>query len=116
VVNGTSTVPGRANGRDGTADHMVAQLPLFPPGRYYVAVRAEAARDAAGAYLPLVSSGRGLAALRTWPGMTRWGQLRWFTGTDRNTFDDPQGEALPLLRVVQLPDGTAAAEFAMPMP
>jgi hypothetical protein len=116
IVNGVSLLNAKANGRDGTADHEIAQLPLFPPGRWYVAARAEAARDAAGAYLPLVSSGRGLAALRTWPGMTRWGRLAWFSGTDRNTFDIPHGDPMPMLRAVLLPDGTAAAEVLMPMP
>lgn len=116
IENGVSVLTAKANGRDGTADHQIAQLPLFPPGRWYVAARAEAARDGTGAYLPLVSSGRGLAALRTWPGMTRWGRLVWFTGTDRNTFDNPHGDPVPMLRAVLLPDGAAAGEFPMPMP
>jgi hypothetical protein len=116
IENGVSVLNAKANGRDGTADHQIAQLPLFPPGRWCVAVRAEAARDASGTYLPLVSSGRGLAALRTWPGMTRWGRLAWFSGTDRNTFDTPLGDPMPMLRAVLLPDGTGAAEIPMPMP
>lgn len=125
IVNGTSRLRAKAFRNDDTkklpnelteAEFEIAQLPLFPPGRYYVAVRAEAARDATGAYLPLVTSGRGLAALRTWPGMTLWGQLRWVALADQaSRFDPPGPTTMPLLRVVQLPDGTAAAEFAMPL-
>jgi len=113
VRHATATVPFKDWDEPVADNHALTQFQFLPRGRWWIAVRAEAAKTDAGydhgaEMIPY--PGTGLAALRYWPALALWRRPVGFLGNHGRTPEDQVGFVGQFAPVL-LPDGRPLATF-----